>query len=91
MPSAAEKLRARMQASKHGWTADDLERLYAGYGFGYRDKGKHRVYTHPSRPDLIATVTHHRHVAVGYIQTALKLIDDLLKSDVVEPEQGETP
>jgi hypothetical protein len=66
-----------MRQTKQGWTAADLERLYVGFGFAYRDKGKHRVYTHPAHKGLIATVTHHRHLAVGYIQTAIKLIDQL--------------
>jgi hypothetical protein len=77
MPTAAEKLRERMRASKQGWGPDDLEQLYNGHGFGYRDKGKHRVYTHPAYPALIATVTRGNKLAVGYIQTALKLLDRL--------------
>lgn len=68
-----------MRQSKQGWTFDDLETLYEGFGFSYRDKGKHRVYTHAAYPTLIATVTRHRRLAVGYIQTAIKLIDQLLE------------
>ena len=85
MTTTAEKLLARMRQSKHGWTFDDLETLYEGFGFTYRDKGKHRVYTHPTYPTLIATVTRHRKLAVGYIQTAVKLVDQVL---VLEQEQG---
>jgi hypothetical protein len=80
MTTAADKLRERMRGSKQGWTPDDLERLYEGHGFTYRDSGKHRVYTHPAHPVLIATVTRGNRLAVGYIQTALKLLarlDDL--------------
>jgi predicted RNA binding protein YcfA (HicA-like mRNA interferase family) len=66
-----------MSASKAGWHPKDLEKLYVGFGFVYRDKGKHRVYTHPSYPELIATVTRGNKLAVGYIQTALKLLGRL--------------
>jgi len=81
MTTTAEKLLARMRQSKHGWTFDDLEALYTGFSFTYRDKGKHRVYTHPANATMIATVTRHRTLAVGYIQTAIKLIDKLLESE----------
>lgn len=89
MPTSAEKLREAMRASKQGWNADDLERLYVGFGFKYRDKGKHRVYTHPANRQLIATVTRHNKLAVGYIQTALKLLDRL--DEFRKVEEGEHP
>jgi predicted RNA binding protein YcfA (HicA-like mRNA interferase family) len=77
MASAAEKLLERMRQSKHGWGQDDLHQLYVGFGFAYRDKGKHRVYTHPRRPELIATVARHNKLPIGYIQHAIALIDRL--------------
>lgn len=82
MPTTAEKLRERMRASKQGWTADDLESLYEGFGFTYRDRGKHRVYSHPDHPRLIATVTRGNKLPVGYVQMALKLLDSL---DALQP------
>lgn len=77
MASAAEKLLERMRQSKHGWGFSDLEALYVGFGFVYRDKGKHRVYTRPEHPELIGTVARHRKLPIGYIQHAISLIDRL--------------
>lgn len=87
MATAAEKLLERMRQSKQGWTFDDLEHLYIGFGFSYRDKGKHRVYTHPAHKGLIATVTYHRKLPVGYIQTALKLVGESIKLDKIKAER----
>jgi len=66
-----------MRESKAGWTADDLNTLYLGFGFDSRKGGKHTVYSHPRFPELRATVTRHRSLPIGYIQTAIKLIDQL--------------
>lgn len=92
MPTTAEKLRGRMQATKAGWTADDLDSLYEGFGFTYRDGGKHRVYSHPTYPTLIATVKRGNKLPVGYVQVALKLLDrlDELKQEN-DPSGGRTP
>ena len=68
----------RMRRSKTGWTAGDLERLYVGFGFRWREGHKHRFYVHPRHPDLYTTVTRSSHrVAPGYVQTAVRLIDNL--------------
>lgn len=77
MASAAEKLLEQMRRSKRGWGFQDLERLYVGFGFTFRDKGKHRVYTHPRYPQLMGTVARHRTLAIGYVQHAISLIDGL--------------
>ena len=81
--SKAEKILEKMKNSKHGWTADDLHTLYTGFGFEFREGGKHMVYFHPAHPELMATVARHGVLVVvlvvGYIQTALKLIDQLKK------------
>jgi hypothetical protein len=37
------------------------------------------MYIHPDFPELKATVTRHRSLAIGYIQYAIKLIDKLKK------------
>jgi len=89
MPSAAEKLLARMRQSKHGWGQDDLETLYKGFGFSWRDKGKHRVYTHPKYPELIATVARHNKLAIGYIQHAISMIDAIGANEDATSEEGE--
>jgi hypothetical protein len=70
-----------MRASKYGWSFDDLDRLYRGFGFAYREGGRHRVYYHPIHKGLMATVARHDKLAVGYIQTAIRLIDTLLELD----------
>ncbi len=77
MASAADKLLDRMRQSKHGWGMDDLQRLYVGFGFSYRDKGKHRMYTHPRHPELMATVARHSKLPIGYVQHAISLMDRL--------------
>ncbi len=83
--SAAEKLRKRMQGSKDGWTANQLRRLYLGYGFQLREGSKHRVFSHPTYPYLRATTIRDGVVAVGYIETALELLEKLEAA-----EKGET-
>jgi len=91
MPSAAEKLLARMRQSKHGWGQGDLEALYKGFRFSWRDKGKHRVYTHPKYPGIIATVARHNKLAIGYIQHAISLIDAINVTEGATREEGEDP
>jgi len=73
-----EKLLAKMRESKAGWGWNDLDRLYLSYGFDKREGGKHTVYVHPEHPVLRATVARHRSLPVGYITTAIRLIDGLL-------------
>ena len=67
----------KMRASKAGWRPGDLERVYLGLGFGMREGSKHRLYIHPKYPELRATVTRSRTLAVGYITEALRLADRL--------------
>ena len=75
--SEAEKLLSRMRASKSDWGERDLETLYLGFGFQYREGSKHRLYAHPAYPELYATVGRHKSLAKGYISTAIRLIDRL--------------
>lgn len=80
MPSGgAEKLLARMRGSKAGWTADDLDRLYKGYGVHSKQGGKYTLYIHPRFPELRATVTRHRSLPIGYVQTAIRQIERLIE------------
>lgn len=72
-----EDLLEQMRISKSGWSANDLHRLYEGYGFNSREGSKHTIYNHPSYPILRATVARHNKIAVGYIQKAVKIIDKL--------------
>lgn len=81
-----EKLLARMRASKSGWGEQDLEKLYLGFGFQFREGANHRFYFHPKHPELYTTVARHKSLAKGYISTAVKIIDQLreLESDLDE-------
>lgn len=71
----AERLLARMRATKSDWSDKDLESLYLGFGFEYREGSKHRFYYHPAHPQLYATVARHNPLAKGYVATAVRLID----------------
>lgn len=70
-----EKLLASMRRSKTGWGWNDLDRLYTSFGFTKREGGKHTVYKFPPSPTLRAVVARHRSLPVGYVSTALRLID----------------
>ncbi len=75
--SAAEKLRAKMQASPDGWTADDLKRLYVAYGFVYREGAKHRVFKHPKYQNLRQVAIREGKAPAAYVEDALKLLKRL--------------
>lgn len=66
-----------MKQSKHGWGYSDILKLYEGFGFKSRQGGSHLVVFHPVHRHLIATVARHRNLAVGYIKTAISLIEAL--------------
>lgn len=73
----AEKLLARMRASKSGWGQKDFESLYEGFNFQFREGSRHRFYFHPKYPQLYAVVARHDKLAKGYASDAVKLIDQL--------------
>jgi hypothetical protein len=73
-----ENLLAQMARTRAGWSAADLDRLYLSFGFTKREGGRHVVYSHTADPAVLrATVARHRSLAIGYIQTAVKLIRHL--------------
>ena len=76
-----DKLLEKMRRSKAGWTCDDLDELYISHGFEMREGGKHRIYIHPKFSELRATVTRSRSLPIGYITTAIKLIDKLCEME----------
>jgi hypothetical protein len=82
-----EHLLESMRRSKGGWSADDLEKLYVGLGFEFREGGKHRVYIHPKFPELRATVTRSRSLAKGYIEHALHLAKRLEEMEAKHGKQ----
>lgn len=75
---APRELLERMRRTKAGWRLRDLHELYTGFGFDMVEGGKHRLYIHPKHPDLRATVTRSSTMPVGYVSTAVKLVDQLL-------------
>lgn len=77
--SKANKLYARLLASKKGWKLKDLESLYLSFGFEKIEGGKHILFIHPIHKELRATVTRHGDLAIGYLQHAQKIIDELQK------------
>lgn len=80
MSSNAEKLFAQMSKSKAGWRRSDLDTLYEGYGFVLKHGANHDIYKHPDYPKLRATLPRHRELARGYVEFALKLINQLLET-----------
>ena len=80
----ADFLLEKMRHSKYGWRYNDLVSLYVAFGFEWREGGKHTIFYHPVHGHLRATVTRSRTLAVGYIQTALKLIDQLKAVEAVK-------
>jgi hypothetical protein len=85
---AVDDLLERMRRSKGGWSADDLEKLYIGLGFEFREGAKHRVYIHARFPELRATVTRSRSLAKGYIDHALRIAKRLEELEAKHGKQG---
>jgi len=79
MPSEASKLLERMRQSKEGWTRNELDSLYVGFGFKIRHGSSHDVATHPNFPQLRETLPRHRKVPSYLIRNAVKLIDRLIE------------
>ncbi len=77
--SSAEKLFDKAKRTKAGWRLDELRRLYRGFGFDEEEGSKHIMFIHPKFPQLAATVTRKRTLAVGYIGKAVELITSLKK------------
>jgi predicted RNA binding protein YcfA (HicA-like mRNA interferase family) len=75
--SSAESLLQRMKQSKYGWKYSDILRVYEGFGFESRQGGSHLIFFHPVHRHLRATIARHRSLAVGYVQTAISLIEAL--------------
>jgi hypothetical protein len=75
-----------MRASKAGWGAEDLDVLYIGFGFDRIEGANHRLYVHGRYPGLRATVGRHSPLAIGYVVTALRLVDQVISADEEDPE-----
>ena len=79
MTSKAEKLLEQMRNSKSNWKRADLDKLYEGFGFVISHGGNHDIVKHPRYPHLRATLPRHRVLAKGYVEFAVKLVDQLLE------------
>jgi hypothetical protein len=79
MPIKAEKILERMRNSKSNWKRADLDTLYEGFGFVIKHGGNHDIVKHPNYPQLRATLPRHRQLAKGYVEFAVKLVDQLLE------------
>jgi predicted RNA binding protein YcfA (HicA-like mRNA interferase family) len=78
MASKAEKLLKRMRQSTKDWSSQDLIRLYEGFGFIVTHGASHDIVKHPDYPSLRTTLPRHKFLARGYVEYAIKLIDQLL-------------
>lgn len=87
MPPEAIKLLERMRRSKEGWTRQDLDMLYLGFGFVMRNGSSHDIVTHPDYPQLRETLPRHRKVAAYLVRNAVKRIDKLLELQMKDEEQ----
>lgn len=85
-----ERLLAAMRRSKTGWGWDDLDRLYKSFGFARREGRKHTIYVLPQCPDLRAVVARHRSLPIGYISTAIRLIDKVKALGSATEENSES-
>ena len=74
----AQKLLERMRNSKSSWKRRDLDSLYSGYGFLISHGRKHDIVRHPKYPQLRTTLPRHKTLAKGYVEMAIKLVDNLL-------------
>jgi len=86
MPSKASKLLERARRSKNGWTRDEIDRLYKGYGFIIESGGNHDKVTHPDFPQLITALPRHKRVASYIVRQAIQLIDRLTELQDEEEE-----
>lgn len=77
--SKADDLLDRMRRTSAGWTADDIGRLYEGFGFDRKEGTNHTIYRHPDEPDLRATVPRHRKLASVYAREAVANVEHLLQ------------
>jgi hypothetical protein len=84
--SSADKILEKMRNSKAGWRYNDVERVYLGHGFEMRHGSDHAVFFHPVHKQLRTTVARHNPIPVGYVQTAIKLIDQATALDKGQEE-----
>jgi len=74
----AAKILARLRGSPNNCTRHDLEVIYLANGFEIR-KGNHDIAKHTKYKRLRGTLPNHKSFAIGYVTTAIKLIDEALR------------
>jgi hypothetical protein len=77
MTSKHEKLLEHMRRARAGWKRGDLLSLYEGFGFVISSGSKHDIIKHPKYPLLRTTLPRHNYLARGYVEFAIKMIDQL--------------
>jgi hypothetical protein len=88
MTSKGKKLLERMRRSKADWSAKDLIQLYESFGFIITHGSSHDIVKHTKYPYLRTTLPRHNFLARGYVEFAIKLIDQLLVLEKQEQEHG---
>jgi len=79
MTDKAAKLLEQLRRSPANCTRHDLELVYLGYGFRIRIGRKHDMAIHEKYKYLRATLPNHKSFAVGYVTSAIDLIDEVLR------------
>ncbi len=92
MTSKGLKLLEKMRNSKDGWKRIDLDHLYEAFGFVIQHGRSHDIVKHPDYPRLRTTLPRHNPLAKGYVEVAVKLVDELIKlnSQQEEAKQEDT-
>ena len=79
MTDKAAKLLEQLRRSQANCTRHDLEQVYLGYGFRIRIGRKHDMAIHEKYKHLRGTLPNHKSFAVGYVTSAIDLIDEVLR------------
>lgn len=89
MPTKREKLLEQARRQKWGWKSSEIRKLYLAFGFVQIDTGGDTKFKHPDHPELCAYVTRSSgNIAPGYAHEAVKKIDELLKLEQEEADNG---
>lgn len=86
---AAQKLLERMRKSPSGWGQKDFEHLLEGFGFKWRDGGKHRFYFHPRFSNLKISIPRHNKLKEWVARDAVGLVDELMNRSKTKEEVNE--
>lgn len=80
-----EKILESMRRRHAGWSGNDFDRLYAGFGFAKIQGKRHTIYKHPIHGDLWVAITRSSgELSQAYAREALKTIGELKKRNAAE-------